>query len=160
MISICELFADANNMKFSTNPNPELSKTKCMVFSKKPKDHTNIAPCQLYNTDLPWVPSIKHLGNYLKCDSSFRRDMTRKPGIFIGKLHSLQQKLSHRRSKWSCITFIQPLFMVHHCMTFIPVIATNFSLHTTLPSACVSTFQGKVIVILLKNSLSVVTQKH
>ena len=92
MINICELFANTNNMKFSTNPNPELSKTKCMVFSKKPKDLINIAPVQLYNTDLPWVPSIKHLGNYLECDSSFRRDMTRKRGIFIGKLHSLQQE--------------------------------------------------------------------
>ena len=80
-------------LKFSTNPDPAKSKTKCLIFSKKASDRVGVAPIKLNGDDLPWVAEVKHLGNLLECNNSMKRDLTVKRGKFIGKLNSLSQEL-------------------------------------------------------------------
>ena len=66
-MNICSVFMKKKNLKFSTNANIEKSKTKCIIFTKKPSDINNIVP-------------VKHLGNTLECDNSMRRDIALKRG--------------------------------------------------------------------------------
>ena len=44
MVEICEIFAWESYLKFSTDPDPMKSKTKCLIFSKKKADRTGVAP--------------------------------------------------------------------------------------------------------------------
>ena len=62
MLDICQSFANSHNLKFSTDANPNKCKTKCIAFTKKPKQMKNLKLC---GNDLPWVNSFKHLGNNL-----------------------------------------------------------------------------------------------
>ena len=92
LVKICEKFAAKKALKFSTNENPEKSKTKCIIFSRKSVDYRQVAPIMLNDNALPWVAQVKHLGNTLQCDNSMKLDMAMKRGKFIGKLSSLQQE--------------------------------------------------------------------
>ena len=47
MVSISEKFAGSKNLKFSTDPDPNKSKTKCIVFSRKAHDRQQISPVTL-----------------------------------------------------------------------------------------------------------------
>ena len=99
MVDICQQFTEMKNLKFSTNPNPEKSKTKCIVFSKKQRDLRDIAPIRLNGDPLPWVQQVKHLGNILQSDNSMKIDCTVKRGKFIGKVNSLMQEFYFADSK-------------------------------------------------------------
>ena len=60
MIDICSDYAGKHNLSFSTNENPNKSKTKCIAFLKQKE-----LPARkmfLEQKSLPWVTSIKHLG--------------------------------------------------------------------------------------------------
>ena len=92
MVNTCAKFARKKNLKFSTNPDPVKSKTKCIVFSKNSRDRLNIAPVLLNGDPLPWVPQVKHLGNVLQSDNSMKVDCSLKRGRFIGKVNSLLQE--------------------------------------------------------------------
>ena len=76
------------NLKFGTNSNPERSKTKCNVFSKKTV-YARPLYILLNNGQLPWVNQVNHLGHVLQCDNSMRIDIARKRGVFIGKMNLL-----------------------------------------------------------------------
>ena len=93
MVAICERFAKAKHLKFSTNVDPSKSKTKCIIFTPKKKDRLDVAPIILNNDPLPWVEEVKHLGNLLQCENSMKRDVAIKRGKFIGKINSLLQEL-------------------------------------------------------------------
>ena len=93
MVNICDDFAQKHNLRFSTNPDVEKSKTKSIIFSKNLRDQLLVAPIILNGTPLPWVQKLKHLGNILQNDNSMEHDMGSKRGKFIGKIHSLNQDL-------------------------------------------------------------------
>ena len=93
LIDICQEFVSRKNLKFGTNPNPDKSKTKCIVFSKKAKDHLNLAHVTLNGDPLPWVRKVVHLGCTLESDNSMKMDIANKRGKFIGKVNSLMQEL-------------------------------------------------------------------
>ena len=95
MVNLCQDFATRKNLKFSTNEDPEKSKTKCLVFSKKAKDRLNNLPVLLDGIPLPWVSQVKHLGNLLQLDNSMKVDMSQKRGKFIGKMSSLFQEFHY-----------------------------------------------------------------
>ena len=95
MINKCSDFMELRKLKFSTDKNPSKSKTKCIIFSRKAKDRTGVAPVKLNGDDLPWVPERKHLGNILQCNNSMTRDIAVKRGKFIGKLNSLSQEFHY-----------------------------------------------------------------
>ena len=92
LVNICQEFAASKNLKFGTNPNPDKSKTKCIVFSKKAKDHLNLAKVTLDGVPLPWVRKVVHLGCTLESDNSMKTDVAQKRGKFIGKVNSLMQE--------------------------------------------------------------------
>ena len=92
MVNICSEFMRKKSLKFSTNINIEKSKTKCIIFCKKPKDRSNVTPVLLNGDSLPWVGEVKHLGNILESDNSMRRDIAAKRAKLIGKINSLGQE--------------------------------------------------------------------
>ena len=59
MLKVCEEYANDHNLKFSTDANPQKSKTKCMAFLQKDRELRGMRLCD--NT-LPWVGSGKRLG--------------------------------------------------------------------------------------------------
>ena len=95
MVNLCQEFAASKNLKFSTHVNPDKSKTKCLVFSKKAKDRENVLPVLLNGDPLPWVSQVKHLGNLLQLDNSMKVDLSQKRGKFIGKVVSLFQEFHY-----------------------------------------------------------------
>ena len=95
MVNHCAQFMKKKGLKFSTNADPDKSKTNCIIFSKKPKDRKNVAPIKLNEDILPWVEEVKHLGNILECNNSMKRDIAVKRGRFIGKLDSLAQEFHY-----------------------------------------------------------------
>ena len=92
MIDICQKYADRLNLKFGTNPNPEKSKTKCLMFTKSRKVDDNVKEIQLDGHALPWVRQVSHLGHTLQVDNSMKIDVNLKRGAFIGKVNSLLQE--------------------------------------------------------------------
>ena len=90
MIRTCEQFAKKKNLKFSTNVDPTKSKTKGIIFSKNPV--RQVPPVLLNGDPLPWVSSVKHLGNTLQSNNTMQLDCTQKRGKFIGKLNALKQE--------------------------------------------------------------------
>ena len=92
MVNICHTFVKARNLKFGTNANPDKSKTKCIVFSKKTKSNFKPANITLNGDALPWVTQVKHLGHMLQADNSMQVDVAQKRGAFIGKMNSLLQE--------------------------------------------------------------------
>ena len=95
MVNICAEFAKSRNLKFSTNPDPKKSKTKCLIFSKQARQRQDVLPILLNGDPLPWVENAKHLGNKLQCDNSMKQDMAMKKGKFIGKVNSLAQEFHY-----------------------------------------------------------------
>ena len=91
LVNICHNFALERNLKFGTNDDPNKSKTKCIVFSKK-KQQSDPAPITLDGNNLPWVKKINHLGCILEADNSMKADLAQKRGQFIGKVNSLLQE--------------------------------------------------------------------
>ena len=95
MVSICEKSAKMRKLKFSTSLDPNKSKTKCIMFTKGKLDKDSVAPILLNGDPLPWVESVKHLGNTLEFNNSMRTDCLQKRGKFIGKIHSLLQEFHY-----------------------------------------------------------------
>ena len=95
LVRICEKFARMKSLKFSTSADPEKSKTKCIIFSRRPVDSRKVAPIMLNADPLPWVTKVKHLGNVLQCDNTMRTDLAQKRGKLIGKLNSLSQEFHY-----------------------------------------------------------------
>ena len=84
MLGTCERFALVNNIRFSTDPNPDRSKSKAIYVTgphggglQKP------APLLLCGRALPWVARAEHLGHALKEDGTMRQDAHEKRARFI-----------------------------------------------------------------------------
>jgi len=95
MINECQKFGAKMNLKFGTNPNPEKSKTKCLIFSKGRRKNDNIKKVELDGNELPWVQSVKHLGHTLQSNNSMTMDINMKRGSFISKVNSLIQEFHY-----------------------------------------------------------------
>ena len=55
MLEICENFAGAHNLQFSTDRDPIKCKTKCIAFTRKPKPLKDMKLC---GNNLPWVDNL------------------------------------------------------------------------------------------------------
>ena len=89
MLKICEDFSNEHSMKFSTDPDPNKSKTKCLHFTTKKRI---VHKLKLNGDDLPWVQKAKHLGNSLTTDISMAHygmntsaDLLQKRAIFLSE---------------------------------------------------------------------------
>ena len=85
MLSVCERYAEDQNLVFSTDPNPELSKTKClyMVGKVRGRQVQYPKPVRLSGAELPWVKHANHLGHTLHEDCTMEEDARSKRMAFI-----------------------------------------------------------------------------
>ena len=94
MINECSDYAYKHHLTFSTNINPEKSKTKCMAFLRKDRILRNI---KLNDKILPWVSKAKHLGSTIKnninCDMF--QDLLEKRAAYISRNSELNQEFSY-----------------------------------------------------------------
>ena len=92
MLAICEKYAEDHGLKFSTDKNPQKSKTKCLAFLQKEKV---IRPVRLCGNELPWVESCVHLGNTIVTDRGReirKQDIKNKRAAFINKTNNILQE--------------------------------------------------------------------
>ena len=92
MLDICNKYANDHNLNFSTDANPEKSKTKCLIFSSnKITDYPE--KLHLGNDRLPWVENGKHLGSILEnIVNGMKKDILVKRAKYIEKNNELQQE--------------------------------------------------------------------
>ena len=92
MIKVCEQYAKEHNLTFSTNENISKCKIKCMAFLTRKR---YLRPMVLCEHNLPWVNSIRHLGNKIenKLDG-MKQDMKEKKARFIQKNNEICQEFS------------------------------------------------------------------
>ena len=91
MLALCESFAVENNLQFSTDPNPEKSKTKCIFVCGRAKNLQKPTNLKLYGVDLPWVQSANHLGHVLNESGTMETDANVKRAQFIGKSTEIRE---------------------------------------------------------------------
>ena len=99
MINTCAEYAEEHNLTFSTDKNPNKSKTKCMIFLKKQR---NIEPLKLAGNNLPFTNTAKHLGHFLdNTRNSIKKDMKIKRAMAIQKNNEICQEFyfSHPETK-------------------------------------------------------------
>ena len=90
MLKIAEDYAIQHGLKFSTDPNPKKSKTKCISFLLNPRP---LPKMQLCGNLLPWVDTIIHLGNTITNDTVLlEHDMSIKKARYISKNIELNQE--------------------------------------------------------------------
>ena len=92
MVTFCEEFGKEHNLEFSTDPNPNKSKTKCILFKGKHRVQPP-APVQLDGKDLPWVPSLEHLGHTLHESMSMETDCKRARSSFMRRADDIRHEL-------------------------------------------------------------------
>ena len=74
MLRVCEKYALAHNISFSTDLSPALSKTKCLYMCGNMNVRNYPAPLQLNGRDLPFVTTATHLGHELCQDCTMNTD--------------------------------------------------------------------------------------
>ena len=90
MLKIAEHFCDSHGLKFSTDPNPRKSKTKCISWMKVPRPLPGL---QLCGNVLPWVDRIVHLGNTITNEKhKLKADMEIKKAKFVSKNIEINQE--------------------------------------------------------------------
>ena len=95
MLGTCELFAEENNIKFSTDANPEKSKSKAIyVTGPRGGGEQKPAPLLLCGRALPWVARAEHLGHALSEDGTMRRDAREKRAQFIDMSVKIRETFS------------------------------------------------------------------
>ena len=83
MLSIAEKYVEEHSISFSTDPEPRKSKTKGIIFSKKPLQFT---PAQLIlnGNPLPWISESKYLGNTItSIPDGWSKDANQKRAMYI-----------------------------------------------------------------------------
>ena len=59
MLNVCEKYASDHNLCFSTDPDPNKSKTKCMAFLQKKRNIRNLSLCGNPWSTTPWVTPFR-----------------------------------------------------------------------------------------------------
>ena len=78
---ICEEFGEEYGVQY--NP----TKTVCILYARKmPIEKPSIKLC---NTELQWVDSVKHLGNYYESRMTEKTEVLRKKGDMVQRVNSL-----------------------------------------------------------------------
>ena len=90
MITICQRFAEDNDLIFSTDPDETKSKTVCMAFNYK--EWRKLPKLKLNGDNVPWVEKKKYLRMKLHCDGTTEQEMKEKRGIFISECMNLNQQ--------------------------------------------------------------------
>ena len=95
MLTVVEEYGHDHNLRFSTDDNPNLSKTKCMFFSARPGSRqTPPAPLMLYGKCLPWVDTALHLGHTLHKSLSMEQDIKIRTACFISRSVEVREQFA------------------------------------------------------------------
>ena len=90
MLQIAESYAISHGLKFSTDPDPRKSKTKCISWLISPRPLPKLLLC---GNQLPWVEKILHLGNTITNDHNcLEKDMTIKNAKYVSKNIEINQE--------------------------------------------------------------------
>ena len=91
MVDTCSRYAKSHNLTFSTNADPQKSKTKCMAFQQKKRVLFNL---KLDGKALPWVTTVKHLGTTITTSDNCRmeQDLLEKRAAYIARNNELNQE--------------------------------------------------------------------
>ena len=92
MVNICADHARRSDLLFSTDPNPEKSKTMCIAFGYK--DPSNLAKVKLNGDALPWKDKVNHLGTTLSSNCTTTKDTMMKRAKFIQSCYNICQEFS------------------------------------------------------------------
>ena len=103
MMKTCEKFAKEHNLQFSTNENPQKSKTKCLAYLIKPR---NLKPIKLNGNNLPWMnfpDTVKHLGTTIdNSHNGLSSDILQKRAKFIQGNNELLQEFHFADPETKC----------------------------------------------------------
>jgi hypothetical protein len=92
MLKIAESYCNSHGLRFSTDPNPEKSKTKCIAWIKAPRA---LPKLQLCGDSLPWVNKVVHLGNTITNQSvALEADMKIKNARYVSRNIEISQEFS------------------------------------------------------------------
>ena len=94
MLKVCEDFALRNNLRYSSDPNPVKSKSKCIFMSGKSSTDSYPAPLVLNGQTLPWVKTAAHLGHQLSQECDMESDAKAKRMDFIEKSTDIREGFS------------------------------------------------------------------
>ena len=81
-------------MKFSTNPNPEKRKTKCIFVRGLSKREDKPANLYLDGKELTWVESAAHLGHIIHETGNMEKDIRVKRAVFIDESTTIREVFS------------------------------------------------------------------
>ena len=93
MISISEDYGKEHNLIFSTDPNPNQSKSKCVYFCGLKGRTTYPPPIMLEGKELPWVLNVNHLGHILHQSLSMEADSLRARSSFMSRASDIRDHL-------------------------------------------------------------------
>ena len=96
MLNVCKEYAEEYNLQFSTDPNPALSKTKCLYMCGH-MDPVYPVPLQLGDHELPWVQHATHLGHELHQMCDMEHDAQVKRAQFIENAVQIRETFSFAR---------------------------------------------------------------
>ena len=94
MVSVCEKYGQDQNLVFSTDPIPSLSKTKCIFFCGRPGKVRYPELVVLDGKQLPWVEHAEHLGHTLHQVVNMEMDSNRARAKFIKKAVDIREEFA------------------------------------------------------------------
>ena len=94
MLDLCEDYADRYNIMFSTDANPQKSKSKCIYMVGKARNLVKPVPLRLCGKDLPWVESATHLGHELHSSGTMEHDAKVARARYIDQTVEVRQSFS------------------------------------------------------------------
>ena len=99
LVNICEEHDRRTDLVFSTDPDPDKSKTMCIAF--KCRDKSDLSSVTLNGVPLPWKDKVNHLGYTLSSDCSSASDVFEKRVTFITNTYNLNKEFNftHHNTK-------------------------------------------------------------
>ena len=102
MLDIAKKYVDNHIISFSTSLDPSKSKTKGIVFSKRPLKYSP-APLILNGNPLPWVEQAKYLGNDItNIPDGWKKDTKCKRAMFIERNIEINQEFPSAHPEIKC----------------------------------------------------------
>ena len=102
MLDLAQKYVKEHQISFSTHPDPQKSKTKGIIFTRKNLGFTP-APLMLNGDKLPWIESAKYLGNTVtNVLDGYSRDCRQKRAMYIEKNCELNQEFFYAHPEVKC----------------------------------------------------------